>query len=211
MSRLRFGGRAVCFQSGLHACKVKRWNTIKFGITSALLWLSATVAAGLCVTASKFWTFFAFQPLAAMHAHAHLGVIGVFEMMIVTVSYKLVPMFILSELQSERRAWCSVALINIGVAGIFISVLFQEPFRPLFALVTIGGFILYGWELIAILHARNRRALDWGMKYFQTAIGLLVPLAILARAYMVRIAGKRGDDAVAKCLWLAGAVWTRGM
>ena len=162
--------------------KVKRWNTIKFGITSALLWLSATVAAGLLVTASKFWTFFAFQPLAAMHAHAHLGVVGVFVMMIVTVSYKLVPMFTLSELQSERRAWCSVAVINIGLVGIFITVLFQEPFKPLFALVTISGFLLYGWELFAILRARNRRVLDWGMKYFLTAIGLLIPLSILALA-----------------------------
>ena len=36
-----------------------------------------------------------------MHAHAHLGVVGVFILMIVTVSYKLVPMFTLGELQSE--------------------------------------------------------------------------------------------------------------
>jgi hypothetical protein len=181
-SVLTVGVGLFVFNLACTLAKVKRWNTIKFGITSALLWLSATVAAGLLVTASKFWTFFAFQPLAAMHAHAHLGVVGVFVMMIVTVSYKLVPMFTLSELQSERRAWCSVAVINIGLVGIFITVLFQEPFKPLFALVTISGFLLYGWELFAILRARNRRVLDWGMKYFLTAIGLLIPLSILALA-----------------------------
>ena len=181
-SVLTLGVGLFVFNLGYTLAKVKRWNTIKFGITSALLWLSATVAAGLFVTASKFWTFFAFQPLAAMHAHAHLGVVGVFVLMIVTVSYKLVPMFTLSELQSERRAWASVALINIGLVGIFITVLFQEPFKPLFSLVTIGGFILYGWEMVAILRARNRRVLDWGMRYFLTAIGLLLPLSILALA-----------------------------
>ena len=181
-SVLTVGVGLFVFNLACTLAKVKRWNTIKFGITSALLWLSATVAVGLFVTASKFWTFFAFQPLAAMHAHAHLGVVGVFVMMIVTVSYKLVPMFTLSELQSERRAWCSVAVINIGLVGIFITVLYQEPFKPLFALVTISGFLLYGWELFAILRARNRRVLDWGMKYFLTAIGLLIPLSILALA-----------------------------
>lgn len=181
-SLLTLGVGLFVFNLACTLAKVKRWNTIKFGITSALLWLSATVAAGLFVTASKFWNFFAFQPLAAMHAHAHLGVVGVFVLMIVTVSYKLVPMFTLSELQSERRAWCSVALINIGLVGIFITVLFQEPFKPLFALVTISGFLLYGWEMVAILRARNRSALDWGMKYFLTAIGLLLPLSILALA-----------------------------
>jgi hypothetical protein len=181
-SVLTLGVVLFVFNLACTLAKVKRWNTIKFGITSALLWLSATVAAGLFVTASKFWNFFAFQPVAAMHAHAHLGVVGVFVLMIVTVSYKLVPMFTLSELQNERRAWCSVALINIGLVGVFITVLFQEPFKPLFALVTISGFLLYGWEIVAILRARNRRVLDWGMKYFLTSIALLVPLAILALA-----------------------------
>jgi len=181
-SVLTLGVGLFVFNLACTLAKVKRWNTIKFGITSALIWLSATVAAGLFVTASKFWTCFAFQPLAAMHAHAHLGVIGVFVLMIVTVSYKLVPMFTLSELQSERRAWASVALINIGLVGTFITVWFQESFKPLFALVTIGGFVLYGWEMVAIVRARKRRVLDWGMKYFLTALGLLVPLSILALA-----------------------------
>ncbi len=179
---LTLGVGLFVFNLACTLAKVKRWNTIKFGVTSALFWLSATVAAGLFVTASKFRACSAFQPLAAMHAHAHLGVVGVFVMMLVTVSYKLVPMFTLSELQSERRAWCSEAAINIGLAGVFITVLFQEPFKPLFALVTISGFLLYGWELFAILRARNRRVLDWGMKYFLTAIGLLLPLSILALA-----------------------------
>ena len=181
-SVLTLGVGLFVFNLACTLAKVKGWNTIKFGITSALIWLSGAVVAGLWVTASKFWTFLSFQPLAAMHAHAHLGGVGVFVMMIVTVSYKLVPMFTLSELQSERRAWCSVALINLGLLGVFLTVLFQEPFRPLFALVTISGLVCYVWELMAILRARNRHALDWGMKYFLTAIGLLVPLSILALA-----------------------------
>lgn len=181
-SLLTLGVGLFVFNLACTLAKVKGWKVIKFGIASALFWLMATVAAGLFLTASKFWNFISVQPLAAMHAHAHLGVVGVFVMMIVTVSYKLVPMFTLSELQSERRAWGSVALINIGLVGIFITVLFQEPFRPLFALVMISGFILYGREIIAILRKRNRRTLDWGMKYFLTAIGLLVPLSILALA-----------------------------
>ena len=115
-----------------------------------------------------------------MHAHAHLGVIGVFVMMIVTVSYKLVPMFTLSELQNERRAWWSVALLDLGLAGVFAAILFQSPLKPVAALVIIAGLMLYGVEIRAILRARNRRALDWGMRYFLTAIVLLVPLSILA-------------------------------
>src|SRR5487761_2305319 len=115
-----------------------------------------------------------------MHAHAHPGVVGVFVMMIVTVSCKLVPMFTLGELQSERRAWWSVAMLNLGLSGTFVAILLQSPLKPAFALVLIAGLGLYGLEITAILRARNRRALDWGMKYFLTAIALLLPLSILA-------------------------------
>jgi hypothetical protein len=160
--------------------KVKSWNPIKFGLASALFWLALTVTVGLLLAASKCWSFSPFQPLAAMHAHAHLGVVGVFILMIVTVSYKLVPMFTLSELQNERRAWWSVALVNFGLLGAFMTVLTQSAFRPVFAAIIIAGFVIYGWEIRAILRARNRRALDWGMKYFLTAIALLAPLSVFA-------------------------------
>ena len=122
----------------------------------------------------------AFLPLAAMHAHAHLGVIGAFVLMIVTVSYKLVPMFTLSELQSERRAWWSVTLLNLGLLGAFAAILWQSPLKFVFAAMTVVALMIYGWEILAILRARNRRTLDWGMKYFLTAIALLIPVAAVA-------------------------------
>jgi hypothetical protein len=161
---------------------VKGWRAIKFGIASALFWLSTTVAAGLVLTATKFWNFSPFLPLAAMHAHAHLGVVGVFVLMIVTVSYKLMPMFTLGELQSERRAWWSAALLNLGLLGVFAAILWQSPLKFIFASVIVAGLAIYGWEILAILRARNRRVLDWGMKYFLTAIALLVPLSAVALA-----------------------------
>ena len=161
---------------------VKGWKAIKFGIASALFWLSTTVVAGLFLTATKFWSFSSFLPLAAMHAHAHLGVVGVFVLMIVTVSYKLVPMFTLGELQSERRVWWSVALLNLGLFGVFAAILWQSQLKFIFASVIVAGLAIYGIEILAILRARNRRTLDWGMKYFLTAIALLIPLSAVALA-----------------------------
>jgi hypothetical protein len=37
-------------------------------------------------------------------------------------------------------------------------------------------------ELRAILRARKRQTLDWGVKYFLTAVALLIPLALLSVA-----------------------------
>jgi hypothetical protein len=159
--------------------RVPRWDVIAFGVASALVWLSLTALAGLYLTAAKCWTFSPFAPIAQMHAHAHLGAVGFFVMMIVAVSYKLVPMFTLSELQSRRRAGWSIALLDAGLLGVFASILLQSRSKPVFAGVVAGALTLYGWEITAILRARKRRSLDWGLKAFSTAIGLLAPLAVL--------------------------------
>jgi hypothetical protein len=100
--------------------------------------------------------------------------------LIVGVSYKLVPMFGLSELQNQSRAWTSLALLNVGMAGLFVTILFGSALKLLFAIVVISGLGLFGCELIAILRVRKRRIMDWGMKYFLTAIALLAPLCVLA-------------------------------
>jgi hypothetical protein len=162
--------------------RIPHWNVVAAGLASSLGWLSLTILAGLYLAAAKCWSFSPVEPLAQMHAHAHLGGLGFFVMMIVAVSYKLVPMFTLGEVQSARRAGWSLALLNAGLAGTFASILLSSRWKILFALVVIAGLAVYAWEIVAILHARKRRTLDWGMKYFLTAIALLVPVAGLGIA-----------------------------
>ena len=160
--------------------RIPRRNVVAFGIASSMFWLSMTVLAGLFLASAKFWPQInPFDPIAAMHAHAHLGGLGFFVMMIVAVGFKLVPMFTLGEMQSARRAGWSLALLNAGLAGVFISILLSSPWKIVFAFVVLAGLALYGWEIVAILRVRKRRSLDWGIKYFLTAIALLIPVSAL--------------------------------
>ncbi len=162
--------------------RVPRWNVVAAGIAASLCWLSLTILAGLYLAAAKCWSFSPFDSIAQMHAHAHLGGLGFFVMMIVAVSFKIIPMFALSEVQSARRAGSSLVLLNLGLVGVFITILISSPWKNLFALVVLAGLAAYGWEMTAILRARKRRNLDWGLKYFLTAIALLVPVSVLGVA-----------------------------
>jgi hypothetical protein len=185
--------------------RVPKWNVTATAVTAALFWLSLTVIAGLSIATGKctyestsglatvsgvktlvgglrslagFMAHFA--AISAMHAHAHLGGVGFFTLLIVGVSYKLIPMFTLSEVQSRRRAGLSVALLNLGLAGSFVTILLRSPWKLAFALVTIAALAIYGWELAAILRARKRQSLDWGIRYFVTAVALLIPVSLLS-------------------------------
>ena len=115
-----------------------------------------------------------------MHAHAHLGAIGFFLILIVGVSYKLIPMFTLSELQNPRRAAWSVILLNTGLAGSFVTILLRSPWKLAFSLVVVLALALYALELRAILRARKRAVMDWGVRGFLTAVSLMFPLSIIA-------------------------------
>ncbi len=187
--------------------RAPKWNVTATAVSAALAWISLTIILGLSIATAKsineyespsfpngtagvivhglkFVAGFLtpFGAISTMHAHAHLGGVGFFMMLIVGVSYKLIPMFTLSEVRSRGRAVCSVALLNIGLAGSFVTILLNSPLKPAFALAVVAALAIYGWELMAILRARKRRTLDWGIKYFLTAIALLLPLSVLAVA-----------------------------
>src|ERR1035437_4253532 len=171
--------------------RVPKWNVVATSVASAIGWVLLAVAAGLVIAVAKSSSeslpklaglVFRFDPIGAMHAHAHLGAIGFFLVLIVGVSYKLIPMFTLSELQNHRRAAWSVILLNFGLAGSFVTILLRSPWKLAFALVIILAMTLYALELRAILRARKRASLDWGVRYFLTTVGFMFPLSIIAAA-----------------------------
>jgi cbb3-type cytochrome oxidase subunit 1 len=186
------------YNLGRTLATVPRWNVVATGITSALAWLAATVLVGLAVAAAKCTYESAatmtaanplrpallaleataawvnrFDALAVMHGHAHLGGLGFFVMMIVGVSFKLVPMFTLGELQSPRRAGAALLLLNLGLALLFPAFALRSPWKSAAALLVTAGLGVYAVELRAILRRRQRRVLDWGLRHFLAAMGVL--------------------------------------
>lgn len=184
--------------------RVPRWNLVATGITSGLVWLVGAVMAGLAVATAKctydstatlspanpLWAALKalqgiasfvnrFDPLGVMHAHAHLGVAGFFLMTIMAVSYKLVPMFLLSDLQNQRRARLGIWLLNLALVGLFVTIALRSAWKLAFALLAAAAVALYVIEMRAILRARKRKVIDWGLRHFVTALGLLGFVTVL--------------------------------
>lgn len=185
--------------------RVPKWNIVATAITAALVWFSLTIFVGLSIAAAKCvyeaseglataegvkqmvgglrvvaGIVSRFDAIGAMHAHAHLGVVGFFVLLIVGVSYRLIPMFMLTEVQSKRRAALSILLLNIGLAGSVVTILLRSPLKLMFAVIAVAGLAFFGWELRAMLRARKRAVLDWGLKTFLVAIAMLIPVGVLA-------------------------------
>jgi hypothetical protein len=184
--------------------RADRWTVVAAGVASSLLWLALVATAGLAIAAGKctyemvdrpdlpaLLTFplaglkalasltSRFEAIALMHAHAHLGILGVFVILTVGVAYKLVPMFLISDVQNQRRAWTSLLLLNLGLAISFLTIATQSRGKPLGALIIAAGLALFARELMAIVAARRRRVIDWGLTAFLMAQAVLLPVTAL--------------------------------
>ncbi|HAM72136.1 MAG TPA: hypothetical protein DCM86_10880, partial [Verrucomicrobiales bacterium] len=163
--------------------QVERRTPVSFGIGSAVTWLTLTMLVGLFLASAKCWPQInLWPPMSEMHAHAHLGILGCFITLIVGVSYRLVPMFTLGTLCSERRAFASLILLNTAVAGLVVTITLGSSWKLLFAGVALVGLGLFGAEMRAILKARRRGPLDWGLRSFLAALCLLAPTAAIGLA-----------------------------
>jgi len=174
-------------------------------LASALFWWGAVVTVGLGVAAAKCTYESAarlnpatplgalvhaleatatylkgFDQIALMHAHAHLGLVGAFLLLLTGVSYKLVPMFTLGPNVSAGRVWLVIGLLDLATAGSFLTILHRSPWKLAFTVLGVTALALYGWDMMKIVRGRRRPRLDLPMRYFLAGLLWLVPLAGLA-------------------------------
>jgi hypothetical protein len=70
-----------------------------------------------------------------------------------------------------------LVLLNLGLAGLVVAMTLRSRLQFPAGAALVTGLVLYGLELRAILRARQRRVLDWGLRHFLVALALLVPTA----------------------------------
>lgn len=120
--------------------------------------------------------------------HLHIGLAGWILMVMVGVSQRLLPMFLLSHGGREHFARWAVALLGCG-AGM-LSTLHHVPVlgRELPALFIAGGVVAFLLQAREFYRRRHRPALDPGLRLAAAALGLLavaLPLGAVVLAARV--------------------------
>jgi hypothetical protein len=110
-----------------------------------LAFLNVLAAAGLGVLLGinrvhPFMTGFALGPV---FAHAHLAAIGWAALMVVGVGYRLLPMVLPARMPAGPRLWWTAILLQIGVGGLFVTLLLHLRATGLFAVIVVAGFATF--------------------------------------------------------------------
>jgi hypothetical protein len=146
--------------------KKKKQDTIQEDfIFSACICLCFTVVLGAALVFNFTLPIFPQDHLHFLKIHAHLGLIGWFLLMIIGVSSKLVPMFLVSSYQNARLLTFSYYLI-VGSLLYFLidSYLFGLSFRTYLIFTTgAAGIACYLFFILKCLQSRLRKHIDLPM------------------------------------------------
>ncbi|NPV11170.1 MAG: hypothetical protein HPY57_05185 [Ignavibacteria bacterium] len=147
--------------------KVKKWNITGSYLASALFWLLITALAGYLLSKNLDKPFIKINHLQYLKLHAITAFVGWVSMVVMGVSFKLIPMFTLSHGYKLTLAKWSFVLINIGLLGINWIMHYPDTgfYNLIFGVLIFSGIILYLIQIFIIFKKRIRKKLDIGLKF----------------------------------------------
>jgi len=112
---------------------------------------------GVLIGFDKVYHFLPGYVLANVFAHSHLAAIGWASMMVVGVAYRLLPMVLPAAMPSGPRLWMSAVLLQVGVSGLFVTLLLRSPLAWIFALTVVAGFAAFLSQVVWMLRRPRPR------------------------------------------------------
>lgn len=168
--------------------RVKKWNITGWYLASAIFYLIVTAIAGLLLAINLGSPYIKIDHLQYLNLHVHVAFIGWVSMVVMGVTYKLIPMFTLSHGYTMVYAKWVLWLINFGLIGINIIFHYKDTtflyyvFTPIIAI----GIVLFLFQVFIIFKKRIRKKLDTGL-IFSSYAYLMLGLTTLLGTFIAFI------------------------
>jgi hypothetical protein len=130
---------------------------IRAHIVLAFANIAGAATLGVLIAFDKVYHFLPGFVLTTVFAHAHLAAIGWASMMVVGIGYRLLPMVLASKTPAGLHLWSSAILLEAGIVGLFVTLLFRHPLVWLFAILVTAGFAAFLASVAWMLRHRRPR------------------------------------------------------
>lgn len=161
--------------------KVRKINISSAHIIAAITYLGIVATIGMLLSINLGYPFITGNHLHYLALHAALGFAGWFSMVIMGVSYRLLPMFTLSYSYKTWPGWTAFGLVNAGILGVVIEFLLDMPLYC--SLIVAAGLFMFSYQVVLIMKGRMRKAMDIGLRHAVLAYGY-IPLAAIVGVYI---------------------------
>lgn len=151
----------------------------------AVSFLASTLVLGIILLHNLHTGFIADARIRTLATHLHVALVGWVLIMIVGVSHRLLPMFLLAHGADTRWTGRALALLASGVVVLATGLIARfAPALWLGAALLDGGIACFIWQAYSFYRVRVRRKLDVGMRFAMTAIAFLAIAALLGTALL---------------------------
>jgi hypothetical protein len=173
----------------------------------AFCFLVSTLGVGIVLLHNLHTGFLAEARVRVLSAHLHVAIVGWALVMIVGVSSRLLPMFLLSHGANTRWTTRAIVLLTTGVIvlawGLVANV---SPLQWAGTLLLDAGVVCWLWQVASLFRARIRRQLDVGMRFVSVALCFLGVAAVLGPALLAAGAAHRQLATVYVVVGLLGGI-----
>jgi hypothetical protein len=146
---------------GVGVARGTRWTLPRAYVAVALGFLMVTAGLGVVWVLNHHQGWFPIT-LGRLSAHAHLGLVGWLGLMVMGVSYQLVPMFSVINRARPKFGWLALIITALSVV-VFAAVIFTDPpmwVRLIGAVLLSAGPVLWAVDIVRLFRQRSRRRLD---------------------------------------------------
>ncbi|HRO41572.1 MAG TPA: hypothetical protein PL009_01965 [Flavipsychrobacter sp.] len=157
-------------------------NIINDFILTAHVWLILTAIIGLMLLINLRFPFLPEDHLHYLKLHASIGMAGWFMQLVVGVSSRLVPMFLLSQKEEKKLLTITFYAFNLSlILFLMEGMVFKSTLgRPLYLLIFLIGITCYLRYIWQCHKTAMRKQTDQGMKQTFLALFLLsIPFLLL--------------------------------
>ena len=156
-----------------------------WAIALALVFLASTLSLGVVLLHNMHTGFLASARIIVLATHLHVALVGWALLMMVGVSHRLLPMFLLSHGGDTRWTKRALALLASGVAALAAGLATRtSPLSWLGAMLLVSGVACFLWQARCFYVARVRRKTDVGMHFVGSALVFLGVGALLGPAVL---------------------------
>lgn len=185
----KWGGRfvllsilAYLINLGVSISKSKKENIHAIYVFTSVVWLFLTAFLGLVLVYNFTTDLLQHDSLHYLPLHVHTGIIGWFLLLVIGISSRLIPMFLLSKYNNVKLLKWIYFLINTAlVSYILIFYLTKDTEYILFPWVALFmGIVLYMYYCYCSFKQRIRKQVDEQMKVSLLSVLLmLIPIILL--------------------------------
>lgn len=165
----------IFFAMNMWPCLGPAWHKspAETGMCMSILFLLLAASLGTALALDKSLGFLPGNVISNLASHAHLAALGWVSLTICSVSYRMAPAFLLSELTVPRLAVWQLYSLATGVTGLGLSLLGWIPGARVWSAIVMLALLGYVGVLSTLI--RNRRTpIDWTMRHAMAGIVCLL-------------------------------------